>query len=132
MIYEDNKMIFNSKKKKEDKSEFNQLRSQFQTEKEELPVSLIIKDQSFLQQFSGRSGFSGRSNIRLQNKEIIEKIYIKGMPPETIVEEVENEIGHKDDILSVFVNLTKMNVKSYSENEIKQFLLRYQFNVIIN
>lgn len=120
--------MYNTKNKKEI-PEFKQLSSQFQTEKEEGPVTLIIKDQSFLQQFSGRSGVSNRTNSKLKIKEISD-LNIKGFTPETIEEEVENCVEDFDNSVSIFENLTKMNVKSFSKSEMRLFLTRYIFFVI--
>ena len=115
--------MFISTKKKD--VEFKQLSSQYQTEKEEIPVTLFMKDQqSIIQDFSGLSGRSGRSNVKLQ-KIIIEE-EVKGINAETLIdEENKNDDSQKVDIQSIFDNLTKINIKAYSTNEILQFLNRY-------
>ena len=114
--------MFISTKKKD--VEFKQLSSQYQTEKEEIPVTLFMKDQSVIQDYSGLSGRSGRSNVKLQKIIIIEEV--EGIKGESLMdEENKNDVSQKVDIQSIFDNLTKINIKAYSTNELLQFLNRY-------
>lgn len=128
IIIKDDRNMKKSRNRKEI-PEFKQLSSQYLTDKEECPVILIIKDQSFLQEFSGRSGISIRSNSKLKIKNSID-VNIKGISPETIEEEVENGEEQLDNA-SIFENLTKMNVKSFSKSEMRLFLTRYPLFLLL-